>query len=108
MQVQTPVPAVHTAPPQVPPTVRRTVHFGGRVQGVGFRYTARNIAQQHDVVGYVRNLADGRVELVLEGSDREISRTVDEIRRKMSGFVRGVTTETSPATGEFDHFLIRH
>ncbi len=108
MQVQTPVHTVHSASPALPAAVRRTVHFGGRVQGVGFRYTARNIALQHDVAGYVRNLADGRVELVLEGSETEIGRTVDEIRRKMSGFVRGVTTETVPATGEFDHFVIRH
>ena len=87
---------------------RRTVHFAGRVQGVGFRYTARSIAAQHDVSGYVRNLPDGRVELVLEGAEVEMDRVMEEIVRKMSAFVRGVTTQAAPATGEFDQFSIRH
>lgn len=97
------------APPTADPAAnRRTVHFAGRVQGVGFRYTARNIAQQYDVRGYVRNLSDGRVELVLEGTPGETDRVVEEIRRKMSGFVRGVTCEVSNATGDYDGFSIRH
>jgi acylphosphatase len=87
---------------------RRTIHFAGRVQGVGFRYTARSIALQHDVSGYVRNLPDGRVELVLEGADSEIDRVMEEILRKMSAFVRGVTAQSAPATGEYDQFSIRH
>src|SRR5688572_10369220 len=87
---------------------RRTVHFAGRVQGVGFRYTARNIALQYDVCGYVRNLSDGRVELILEGSDRETCRVVDELRRKMSPFIRDIKMQSSPATGEFEQFAIRH
>ena len=46
---------------------RRHCYFSGRVQGVGFRYTSRNIAINYDVTGFVRNLPDGRVELVAEG-----------------------------------------
>lgn len=91
-----------------PEARRRTVHFAGRVQGVGFRYTARSIALQHDVSGYVRNLADGRVKLVLEGAESELDRVLEEIRRKMSAFVRGITTDLGPATREFDQFSIRH
>ena len=88
--------------------IRKSIHFAGRVQGVGFRYTARNIAQQYKVTGYVRNLADGRVELVMEGAERQANAVLEEIRRKMSGFIRGVTVETSPAQGEFEGFAIRH
>jgi acylphosphatase len=95
-------------PAHLPVVARRTTHFAGRVQGVGFRYTARNIALQYDVRGYVRNLADGRVELVLEGTEPQIDRVVEELRRKMSCFVRGVTMHNEPATGEFDQFSIRH
>src|SRR5437870_2855978 len=87
---------------------RRTVHFTGRVQGVGFRYTTRNIALGYDVQGYVRNLPDGRVELVMEGPDSEMEKVIAEIRRKMNGFIRKIDTETSPATGEFEQFSIRH
>ncbi len=109
MQSPTVIPANHPSAASHPPVVhRRTVHFSGRVQGVGFRYTARSIALQHDVSGYVRNLPDGRVELVLEGTEVEMDRVLDELRRKMSAFVRGVTAEPGPATGEFDHFSIRH
>lgn len=49
------------------PLERREVRYRGRVQGVGFRYTARSIAQSYAVTGYVKNVADGSVELVVEG-----------------------------------------
>ena len=109
MQSASPMSSGHASSvPSAPLYSRRTIHFAGRVQGVGFRYTARSIALQHDVSGYVRNLSDGRVELVLEGVDAEIDRVVEEILRKMSAFVRGVTTQAAPASGEFDQFSIRH
>ena len=43
------------------------MYFSGHVQGVGFRYTTRSVASRFAVTGYVRNLPDGRVELVAEG-----------------------------------------
>ncbi len=87
---------------------RRTVHFAGRVQGVGFRYTTRNIALRYDVQGYVRNLPDGRVELVMEGCDSEMDQVVAEVRRRMNGYIRSVDSHEAPATGEFEHFSIKH
>src|SRR5829696_2148114 len=68
------------------PAHRRTCHFTGRVQGVGFRYTVHNLAMPHDVRGYVRNLPDGRVELVMEGADGEMDQVLDSVRRKMCHF----------------------
>ncbi len=47
----------------------RLVHYEGRVQGVGFRYTVKNIARGFEVTGTVRNLPDGRVELVVASAD---------------------------------------
>jgi acylphosphatase len=87
---------------------RRLCHFIGRVQGVGFRYTVQNIAMQHDVGGYVRNLPDGRVELVMEGPDPEMDRVFAEVQNRMNGYIRGVDTTELPATGEFAQFFIRH
>jgi acylphosphatase len=87
---------------------RRTYHYSGHVQGVGFRYTTHNIAQQHNVLGYVKNLPDGRVELVMEGDEGEIEVVVKDLNRKMSNFVRRVETQVAPATGEFNQFYIRH
>ena len=87
---------------------RRTYHFSGRVQGVGFRYTVSNIAQQYAVQGYVRNVADGGVELVMEGSPGDMDRLVDEVKSRMEGFIRNVRSDSGPATGEFKSFAIRH
>ncbi len=87
---------------------RRTVYFGGRVQGVGFRYTTRNVALGCDVQGYVRNMPDGRVELVMEGPDSEMDKVVGEVRRRMNGYIRSLESHVSPATREFEQFTIRH
>jgi acylphosphatase len=87
---------------------RRVIHFDGRVQGVGFRYTTQNIAMRYNVFGYVRNLDDGRVELLLEGDDREMDGVIQSLRQKMNGYIRHVDSETYPATGEFESFGIRH
>lgn len=87
---------------------RRLVHFGGQVQGVGFRYTARLVSAGFDVTGYVQNLADGRVRLVAEGAADELDRFLDELRGRMAGYIREVQSETGPANGEFDDFEIRH
>jgi acylphosphatase len=87
---------------------RRTVHFRGRVQGVGFRYTARSIAAGFDVTGYVQNLADGSVRAVVEGTAAEIEGFVEAVRAEMSGYVRDVQSESGTATGEFEEFEIRH
>ena len=87
---------------------RRACYFSGRVQGVGFRYTVQNIAIQYNVHGYVRNLPDGRVELVMEGSDEEMDHFVEAVSNKMNSYIKKLDTDVLPATGEFDHFYIRH
>ena len=87
---------------------RRTYHFSGHVQGVGFRCTTQNIALCHDVLGYVRNLPDGRVELVMEGDEREMEDLVHSLQQRMAAYVRKVESEVAPATGEFRQFSIKH
>lgn len=106
--------------PQVPPAnavdvrsmsqecCRRRCLFQGRVQGVGFRYTVKNIAMQHDVVGFVRNLPDGSVELVVEGPSSEIDQVLNAVKSRMNDYIRKVDVSTLPATGEFEQFHIRH
>jgi acylphosphatase len=86
---------------------RRTVHFSGHVQGVGFRYTAQSIATKHGVRGYVRNLPDGRVEVVMEGSDNEMDQVLKEVQQRMESYIRKVHVEESPAGGEFADFSVR-
>src|SRR5271156_4435814 len=87
---------------------RRQCFFRGRVQGVGFRYTAKNIALQHNISGYVKNLPDGRVELVMEGPDQEMDQVIQALNNRMTGFIREIDLNTLPATGEFEQFHIKH
>lgn len=56
----------------MPASISRRIYYTGRVQGVGFRYSVKQIAAGFDVVGSVRNLADGRVELEATGTRAEI------------------------------------
>lgn len=86
---------------------RRVVHYSGRVQGVGFRATVRQIARGIKVSGFVRNLYDGRVELVVEGDAVEISQLLAEVSRVMRDNIDDVEHKSLPATGEFENFQIR-
>jgi acylphosphatase len=87
---------------------RRTYYFGGHVQGVGFRYSAQNLARNYPVTGFVRNLPDGRVEMVAEGETKDLDALVDVIQRQMEGFIKKTDIATANATGEFAGFTIRH
>ncbi len=86
---------------------RSEVYYCGRVQGVGFRYTVRQIAAGLDVTGFVRNRPDGSVQLVVEGAAEEIHRLLDDVQTTMSRYIREVRENRSDATGEFHDFTIR-
>jgi len=59
--------------------IARQIIFEGRVQGVGFRYTCRELAKGFDLVGFAKNLADGTVQLVLQGDPEEIEDYVNDL-----------------------------
>lgn len=90
------------------PIHRQTCIFEGRVQGVGFRYIVQNLALKYDVQGFVRNRSDGRVELVMEGPDGDMSALLRDIRQKMGPCISSYDQAESAATGEFGHFRIRY
>jgi len=87
---------------------QREVCYHGMVQGVGFRYTVRQVAARFGVTGYVRNLPDGRVLLVAEGPTEELDRFLAAVRSAMGRYIDGEHETVGPATGRFDHFGIRH
>lgn len=89
-------------------THRWCCYVSGRVQGVGLRCAVQNIAMQYAVQGFVRNLPDGRVQIVMEGPDVEMDQIMQSIHEKMDGFIRDVNIDQQPATGEFQRFSIRH
>ncbi len=83
------------------------VFYSGRVQGVGFRYTARTIAAGFEITGFVRNLPDGRVELVAEGNPAEVEEFRAAIRNAiLAGFIRDESVEWADAQNEFSGFAI--
>ena len=85
---------------------KHTIHFSGIVQGVGFRFTTRRLASGFAVTGFVRNLADGRVEVVAEGTPDEIRRFVEAIRAEIGNYISNVEESIAPADGRFRTFEI--
>lgn len=86
---------------------RRTIFFSGRVQGVGFRWTTERCLEGLVLQGYVRNLPDGRVELVLEGQPADIDEGLGRIRAALARNIDAEAAEAGPVTGEFSNFRIR-
>jgi acylphosphatase len=87
---------------------RREVIFRGQVQGVGFRYTTRQVATRFQVVGFVHNQSDGTVQLVVEGEPGELDRFVQAVAAEFTENIRDQSATILPATGEFTHFSVRH
>jgi acylphosphatase len=88
--------------------IRRTVHYSGHVQGVGFRYTTNRIAAKLKVTGFVRNLPDGRVELVTEGDKAEVDRFTAAIAQRLRENIEHADMTDRPAAGGFNSFDIAY
>ena len=88
---------------------RITVRYEGRVQGVGFRYTAVSLAQDLNLTGWVKNEFDGSVALVAEGEEESLMELLQAIRRSNLGrYITNELVRRSAATGEFKGFSIAH
>jgi len=84
------------------------IFFTGTVQGVGFRFTTRDIAERVvGLTGTVTNLRDGRVELVAEGETKLLVEFLGKILEHFANYVRSSNIEWEPATGEYDCFAIK-
>lgn len=66
----------------------KAAYFSGHVQGVGFRYSTVQIAERFVVAGTVKNLSDGRVELVVQGERAEVEGLIDAVGERMSRYIR--------------------
>jgi acylphosphatase len=83
------------------------IYYSGSVQGVGFRYTVKSVATGFEVTGTVRNLPDGRVELVAEGAQEELEAFRQGIREGgLEHFIRKEELRWGEATSEFRGFEI--
>ena len=78
--------------------IAKKVTFTGRVQGVGFRYATKQLALGFDVIGWVRNLSDGGVELQIMGESDEVDEFVEEIVEEsdLAGLIREFAVSEIP------------
>ncbi len=87
--------------------IGRRVHYAGRVQGVGFRDTTAEIARGYPVTGWVKNLSDGRVELLVEGREEAVLRFLAAVRRRWKRNIDKEQIEERTPTGEYKSFTVK-
>ena len=85
----------------------RQILFTGRVQGVGFRWATNRIAQNHPINGFVRNLPDGRVELVCQGDPDDIDGLLSDVKEHFAQNITNVAQVPSADIQSFSTFEIR-
>lgn len=89
--------------------VRKILIIKGDVQGVGYRWFATRAAMKHEVSGYVMNLPDGNVEVVLEGEEGMVSDCIKELRTgPPHASISGVEVTDGEYTGEFLNFGVKY
>ncbi len=81
--------------------------FSGQVQGVGFRWTTERIASRLFLRGFVRNLPDGRVDVVVAGSAASIQQLIDKLQERFGSGMTDVQRHTFEGANEFTGFVIR-
>jgi acylphosphatase len=91
----------------MPEVHHETVFFTGHVEGVGFRYSALQVAKEFEVTGFVTNLVDGRVHLEAEGQASEVAAFVSAVEERMHGYVRKVEKKSARRVPQFSGFQIR-
>jgi acylphosphatase len=86
---------------------RRRIRFGGHVQGVGFRATARAVAASFPVTGWVRNEPDGTVVMEIQGTADDIDACLNTLRERMARFIRHEQADMLPPLPDEHSFVIR-
>jgi len=88
--------------------LRRRLIYSGRVQGIGFRYTTASIARRYGVSGFVRNLSDGTVELVAEGTAVALDEFFDEIASTLGRNITAAQITEFQTDEKLNRFEIRY
>ncbi|MFC1634452.1 acylphosphatase [Planctomycetota bacterium] len=86
--------------------IARRIIFIGRVQGVGFRFTAHRIANRHQLTGFVRNLSNGTVEMFAQGTADDIDDCIQDIKEYYPGYIREMNVEEIPPDPRHTDFRI--
>ncbi len=88
--------------------ITKRVTFEGRIQGVGFRYAVKQISMGFDVVGTIKNLPEGTVELDIMGEEEELEEFLQEIVEEstMAHYIKEVHTHEIPMLENVKGFII--
>ena len=86
--------------------VAKQVIFAGRVQGVGFRFTVFNIANRCRLTGFVRNAADGSVEMIVQGCEDDIEKCLVDVRKTYDVDILETRIEEVPINPQYEEFKI--
>jgi len=87
---------------------RLLFYFEGKVQGVGFRYTARYLAKRRNLKGWVMNLPDGRVKLLAQGKKEDLDNFLSDLKDEFSGYIKDVKIEELSPAPDLKSFEIRY
>lgn len=85
---------------------RAHAFYSGRVQGVGFRFTAKSVADELGVSGCVSNLHDGRVEIICEGEEKKLKKFLDNIASEFSRYIKNTDINWEKPAKESSSFTI--
>ncbi len=84
------------------------IFVSGRVQGVGYRFFTERVAARHSILGWSRNLPDGRVELEIEAEEEDARKFIKELEKGPAmARVEEVNVDWKPCAGRFKNFTIR-
>lgn len=87
-------------------TTQAHIFYSGMVQGVGFRYTIEQFASALNLTGWVKNLPDGRVEIVVEGNSEDIEKLTNQVDGRFAGYIKEKKVSFSSVQGKFKNFQI--
>ena len=82
------------------------IYFKGRVQGVGFRYMTQRFAKNLGLVGWVKNLPDGRVEILAQGEKNKIQNLLDELNNHFKGHIQDCQADMHEGLDSYKNFEI--
>jgi len=86
--------------------IAKHIIFTGRVQGVGFRFTARRAADRRQLTGFVRNAPNGTVEMLTQGRPEDIDDCIQDIEEYFAGYIREMKIEEIPPDPRYKDFKI--
>ncbi len=88
-------------------TTEAHIIFSGIVQGVGFRYATLSVAKELQLLGWVRNIEDGRVEALVQGPQNNIEQLCENLKRRFGDYIKECSIEYCDVSNQYMNFQIK-